>query len=239
MITLHNAVFGFFQRILENWFLGLFARAVFAGTLFVYFYNSFLTKVDAEAGNYFALAGGGSNALVQIYGDRVAEAVGYDFSAIAMWPWGALVYLGTYAEIVLPVLIILGFMTRIASLGMIIFVGVMTYKDITGEIVPPSVILPGYEATADAPAEPAAAEGETATAPAPAPAAPATPYGGVDAETIGAWFDAEKDSEIADQRAFWLFLLFYLFLRGAGAISLDRLFGGRRDDDDDDDYDEY
>ncbi|MGF1445992.1 MAG: DoxX family protein [Pikeienuella sp.] len=248
MITLHNAVFGFFQRILENWLLGLAARAVFAGTLFVYFYNSFLTKVDAANGDYFTVR---DSAFIQIYGDKVFEAVQYDFSSLAFWPWGFIVYLGTYAEIVLPVLIILGFMTRIASLGMLIFIGVMTYKDITGEVLPPSLMVPGYEAPAAAPATPApAAEaGATAdataspaeTAPVTAPVAasvetnPESPYGGVSAETIGTWFDGKPDSEIVDQRAYWAFVLFYLFLRGAGAISLDRLLGGRPDDDEDDD----
>lgn len=243
MITLHNAVFGWLQRITENWLLGLVARAVFAGTLLIYFYNSFLTKVDSRNGDYFTVTDG---AFIQIYGDRVFEAVGYDFSSLEFWPWGALVYLATYAEIVLPVLIVLGFLTRIASWGMLIFIGVMTYKDITGEVVPPSVIVPGYEAPAPAAPEPAAAEaggGETggtaetdggdAAAEAPAPAPEPAPAG-VDAETIGAWFDGKPDSPIADQRAFWAFLLLYLGLRGAGAISLDRLLGGRPDDDEDD-----
>ncbi len=48
-----------------------------------------------------------------------------------------------------------------------------------------------------------------------------------DAETIGAWFDRIPDSAILDQRALWLFLLFYLFIYGAGKISLDHLFTGR------------
>ncbi len=238
MITLHNAVFGWLQRITENWLLGLVARAVFAGTLFVYFYNSFLTKVDSRNGDYFTVTDG---AFIQIYGDQVFEAVGYNFSSLEFWPWGALVYLGTYAEVILPVLIVLGFMTRIASWGMLIFIGVMTYKDITGEVLPPSVIVPGYEAPAPppppAPAEPAA-DGTAGTAEAvETPAPPPPPPAGVDDATIGAWFDGKPDSLIVDQRAFWAFLLLYLGIRGAGAISLDRLLGGRREEDDyEDDY---
>ncbi len=233
MITLHNAVFGWFQRILENWFLGLAARAVFAGTLFVYFYNSFLTKVDSRNGDYFTVTDG---AFIQIYGDRVFEAVGYNFSSLEFWPWGALVYLATYAEIVLPVLIVLGFMTRIASVGMLIFIGVMTFKDINGEVFPPSLMVPGYEAPAAAPPAPAdGAADPTATPAETAPAGPAPIPGAADPETIGAWFDGQPDSAIVDQRAFWAFLLLYLTIRGAGAISLDRLLGGRPDDDEDDD----
>jgi putative oxidoreductase len=105
-----------------------------------------------------------------------------------------MVYAGTYAEFVLPALIVLGFLTRIAAAGMIVFVAVQTYVDLN--------------------------------------------FHGVDAATIGAWFDKEPGSTIADQRAFWVFLLLYLVLRGAGAISLDRLFGGRPDEPDDD-YEDF
>ena len=41
---------------------------------------------------------------------------------------------------------------------------------------------------------------------------------------IGMLFDGKQDAVI-DQRLLWVFPLLYLFLRGAGAISLDRLFG--------------
>lgn len=41
--------------------------------------------------------------------------------------------------------------------------------------------------------------------------------------TIGAWFDKLPDSVIADQRAFWVFVLVVLAIKGAGPISLDRL----------------
>lgn len=51
------------------------------------------------------------------------------------------------------------------------------------------------------------------------------------AATIGAWFDRDSASLIADQRALWFVLLAILVLRGAGALSLDRLaarrFGAR------------
>lgn len=46
----------------------------------------------------------------------------------------------------------------------------------------------------------------------------------VDATAIGAWFDGRAGSVIADQRLFWLLLLTTLVLKGAGPISLDRLF---------------
>jgi putative oxidoreductase len=42
-------------------------------------------------------------------------------------------------------------------------------------------------------------------------------------DTIGAWFDRASESLILDQRAFWVLLLLVLVLKGAGAISVDRL----------------
>jgi putative oxidoreductase len=53
-------------------------------------------------------------------------------------------------------------------------------------------------------------------------------FHGADEKTIGAWFDRLSDATILDQRALWIFPLAYLVIRGAGAISLDYLFAGRR-----------
>lgn len=50
----------------------------------------------------------------------------------------------------------------------------------------------------------------------------------VDAATIGTWFDRISDAAIMDQRAFWLFLLVYLAVYGAGKLSLDYLFTHER-----------
>lgn len=40
-------------------------------------------------------------------------------------------------------------------------------------------------------------------------------------ETFGAWFDRFPDSVILDQRAFWVFLLLVIVIKGAGPLSLD------------------
>lgn len=189
MITLHNALFGWIQRTFENWLLGLAARLVFAGTLFLYFFRSAQTKVGEGLEGFAQVS---DSAYIQIL-PQVMEQVGYDASQIPLWPMGWMVYAGTYAEFVLPVLIVLGLLTRIAAIGMLVFIAVQSWVDIA--------------------------------------------FHNVDAATIGAWFDKAPDSAIMDQRAFWAFLLLYLALRGAGAISLDRLFGGRSADEDD--YDDY
>lgn len=41
--------------------------------------------------------------------------------------------------------------------------------------------------------------------------------------TLGAWFDRASDSTILDQRLFWMTILAVLIVKGAGAISVDRL----------------
>ena len=44
---------------------------------------------------------------------------------------------------------------------------------------------------------------------------------GVDAATIGGWFDRASDALILDQRLFWVFVLLFLLVQGAGRYSLD------------------
>ncbi|CUJ11454.1 DoxX family protein [Cognatishimia activa] len=54
-------------------------------------------------------------------------------------------------------------------------------------------------------------------------------YGhGADAKTIGSWFDRISDAHIMDQRAFWVFLLLLLVIKGAGPLSLDRILSARQ-----------
>jgi putative oxidoreductase len=113
----------------------------------------------------------------------MSEAVGYDASQIPAF-WRLVVLLGTWAEFILPALLLLGLLTRLAALGMIGFVLVQSYVDIVGHHADPT--------------------------------------------TIGAWFDAGSGSLILDQRAFWVFLLLYLVLRGAGPLSLDAILSRRQ-----------
>lgn len=123
---LHNFVFSTFQRLAGSWFLGLASRLVFSSALFMYFINSARTKVG-EGFPDFLIPGDG--AYVQIF-PSVMDAVGYDTDAIAFIPYGLIVYLGTYAEFILPVLILIGLLTRAASLIMLGFIIVMSYVDI-------------------------------------------------------------------------------------------------------------
>jgi putative oxidoreductase len=107
--------------------LPLLARLVFGGVLLVYFWNSALTKIgDGVLGILQPSSGG----YVQIF-PRAMEAAGYDTSQLGWFHW-AVVTGGTLAEFVLPALIVLGALTRLAALGMIGFVVVQSLTDLYG-----------------------------------------------------------------------------------------------------------
>jgi putative oxidoreductase len=126
LTDLHGRLFGLAEARLDGWFLGLLARFVFAAVLLVYFLNSASTKVGAGIAGFFSI---GDNAYFQIL-PSVVEAYGYDASQVPFFPWDLIVIAGTYAEFVLPVLIVLGLFTRLAALGMIGFIVVQSYVDI-------------------------------------------------------------------------------------------------------------
>jgi putative oxidoreductase len=126
LAALHHRFFKSLETSLDGWFLGLFARFVFAGVLFVYFLNSATTKFGDGLFGFLQLTPG---AYIQIV-PPVMEAAGYDPSAVAFLPWGLIVHLGSYAEVLLPALVVLGLFTRLAALGMIVFIAVQSYVDI-------------------------------------------------------------------------------------------------------------
>lgn len=151
------------------------ARLVFAGTLLVYYVHAGLQKFGEGLAGLFQPSAG---AYVTIF-PKAFEAAGYDVSQMSAFHW-AVALAGTWAEVLLPVLIVIGLLTRLAALGMIGVVLVQSAVDIWGH--------------------------------------------GIGAADIGTWFDRLPGALIVDQRAFWLFLLLVLVLRGAGPLSLDRLF---------------
>ena len=107
--------------------LPLIARAVFAATLLVYFWASGLTKLgDGLFGWLFPSVG----AYAQIF-PRQMEAVVYDVSQLGVFHW-AVVTAGTWAEFILPVMILLGVLIRPAALGMIGFIVVQSLTDLYG-----------------------------------------------------------------------------------------------------------
>ncbi|WPZ37209.1 DoxX family protein (plasmid) [Thalassobaculum sp. OXR-137] len=115
------------EDMLEGWLVGLTARLVFASVLLNYYLNSAWTKIgDGSLGVLTPT----DSAYVQIL-PSVMEAHGYDVSTISFLPWGLIVMAGTLAEVVLPILIVLGLFTRVSALGMIVFILVQSWVDIT------------------------------------------------------------------------------------------------------------
>ncbi|MCO6185021.1 DoxX family protein [Rhizobium sp. L1K21] len=178
MTAMHRAVFIRLENLTDGWFLGLLARFVFFAVLYFYFLNSFGTKVGDGFAGFFSIQ---DSAYYQIALPAV-DTAGGNIAAVPFLPWGLIVFLGTYCEFLLPLMVVLGLFTRIAALGMIGFIAVQTLVDITVHQVGP--------------------------------------------ETVGALFDRFSDSLIADQRTLWIFPLIYLVIKGAGAISLDRILAG-------------
>lgn len=114
------------------------ARAIFAFTLLAFFWKSALTKLGDGIGGLLSPSAG---AYAQIFPLKF-ESVGYDTSAMSQWDW-LIVMAGTYAEFVLPLLIVIGLMTRLAAAGMIIFILVMSVVDVTGHGVALGSLLDG------------------------------------------------------------------------------------------------
>jgi len=161
-----------------DWLVPTAARLLFAATLLNYYWASGLTKLGDGLMGIFQPSVG---AYVQIF-PQLMESVSYSTSELSVFHW-LVVVAGTWAEFILPALLVLGLLTRLSALGMIGFVVVQTLTDLYGHRL--------IEQDA----------------------------------SVGALFDRFPDSIILDQRSFWVFALLVLAIKGAGPISLDRLFG--------------
>ncbi|MCW2306079.1 DoxX family protein [Rhodobium gokarnense] len=127
LVALQERAFAALERALGPSVLPLIARLVFASALLLYYLNSAYTKVGSGFPEMFVPQVGAYAQIVP----KVAEGAGYDVSQIAFFPYGLIVWAGTYAEFFLPVLIVLGLFTRLASLGMIGFIVVQSIVDVT------------------------------------------------------------------------------------------------------------
>jgi len=126
LASLYTPFFNQIERA-GDWLLPLGARFVFAATLLVYYWNSGITKLGD---GLFGLFSPSIGAYAQIFPKQL-EAVGYDTSQLTNFHW-LVVIGGTWAEFVLPLLIVLGLATRLAALGMIGFVAVQSLTDVYG-----------------------------------------------------------------------------------------------------------
>ncbi len=144
LISLHDLVFSGIQKT-AGVVLPSLARLVFAGVLLVYFWNSALTKVGDGIFGIFKPSLG---AYAQIF-PRQMEAVGYDVSQLGMFHW-LVVTAGTWAEFILPLLIVIGLLTRLASLGMIGFTVVQSLTDIVGHHADAATVGSWFDRASDA-----------------------------------------------------------------------------------------
>ena len=102
-------------------------RLVFAGVLLFYFWSSALTKLGPGPFGFLSPSDG---AYIQIF-PKAVEAAGYDFAQLGLFHW-AVVVAGMWAEFALPLMIVLGLLTRLAALGMIGFIVVQSLTDVYG-----------------------------------------------------------------------------------------------------------
>ena len=123
LISLHNSVLGRLDNS-AHWLTPTLARLVFVAVLFFYYWNSATLKID---GSIFSASAG---AFGQIF-PKAAEAVLYDVTQMTFFQ-RIVIFFGTVAEFALPVLLLVGLLTRVAALGMIGFVWVQTIVDVTG-----------------------------------------------------------------------------------------------------------
>ena len=125
--------------------LPLAARLVFSAVLLFYFWASATTKLGPGLTGFLTPSDG---AYIQIF-PKTTEAFGYDFSQFGLFHW-MVVTAGTWAEFVLPLLIILGLFTRLAALGMIGFVVVQSIVDVYGHGVAGDTLGAVFDRASDA-----------------------------------------------------------------------------------------
>ena len=147
LIPLHHRATSRLEPLTEG-LLPLLARLTFAATLVGYFWASARTKLGDGLLGFLSPSTG---AYAQIW-PRQFEAVGYDASQLGVLHW-AVTVAGTWAELLLPLLIVLGLATRLAALGMIGFVSVQSLTDLYGHggIAHPETLGEWFDRIPDAP----------------------------------------------------------------------------------------
>lgn len=122
LVSLHNSLAARLEGLSP--LLPAFARFTFAAVLLVYYWNSALLKIGD------GLFSPSLGAYAQIF-PKAMEAAGYDPSQLSGFQT-LVVLAGTWAEFILPALIVVGLFTRLAALGMIGFIAVQSLTDLFG-----------------------------------------------------------------------------------------------------------
>jgi len=141
LLNLYNKPFDAIQGKLDPWLLPTLARFTFVAVLFMYFWASATLKLGDSI---FSLSFGAYGQIFPV----AFDAAGYDVGQLSLFH-KVVAYAGTYAEFALPVLIAIGLFTRLAALGMIGFVIVQSYVDITGHMVDETAIGAWFERVSD------------------------------------------------------------------------------------------
>ncbi|MDO6483435.1 DoxX family membrane protein [Shimia thalassica] len=139
LISLHNQAFSKVAN--AEWIVPTLARLVFVAVLLMYYWNSATLKID---GSIFTPSAG---AFGQIF-PKAAEAAVYDVSQMNILQ-RLVIFLGTVAEFVLPLLLLVGLLTRLSALAMIGFVMVQTLVDVTGHGVKLGVLFDNTQTLID------------------------------------------------------------------------------------------
>lgn len=144
LIELHERFFDWLDAQ-SSWLLPSLARLVFAATLLSYFWASAMTKLGDGVFGFLSPSVG---AYAQIFPQK-AEAVLYDVTQFNVFE-KLVILAGTWAEFVLPLLIVVGLLTRLASIGMIGFVVVQSLTDIYGHGADAMTIGAWFDRASDA-----------------------------------------------------------------------------------------
>ncbi|QYK43137.1 MAG: DoxX family membrane protein [Paracoccaceae bacterium] len=144
LLSLHDRIADHADKAAPG-LLPLIARAAFAAVLLMYFWASAVTKVGPGIAGLFVPSQG---AYIQIF-PRAVEAAGYDISQLGAFHW-LVVLAGTWAEFILPLLVVIGLATRLAALGMIGFVLVQSATDVIGHGVGGETLGAWFDRASDA-----------------------------------------------------------------------------------------
>ena len=141
---LYNAVFGKIESLTAAWAVPTLARLTFAGVLLFYFWGSAKTKLgDGFFGFLFPSTG----AYAQIFPIKADEVL-YDPTQFSIFE-KLVIVAGTWAEFILPLLLVIGLITRLAALGMIGFVYVQSMTDIYGHHADATTIGAWFDRASD------------------------------------------------------------------------------------------
>lgn len=144
LVSIHNAIFSRIDSAVSSWAIPTLARFAFAAVLLMYFWASAMTKLGD---GIFGLFSPSVGAYAQIFPQK-AEAVLYDTTQFSFFE-KLVILAGTWAEFILPFLLVIGLFTRLAALGMIGFVTIQSLTDIHGHHADAATIGAWFDRASD------------------------------------------------------------------------------------------